>query len=186
MNRAMKLNKSGIYFPVFGICMGMQYMLIVQSRNDELTEGFDSLNNYELPFNLHSSSRIMRTVSPVEEKILRETLALHNHSRGLSPDKFKQYKALTNLYNITATDKDRSGKEFISSIEGKKYPFYGFQWHIEHNKHAMKYFGRFIRNEMSRHVSRKCANITRKMKRKHRKTIKNGMDVSAFYYKHTE
>jgi gamma-glutamyl hydrolase len=172
MNRAMKLNKSGIYFPVFGICMGMQYMLIVQSRNDELMEDFDSFNNYELPFNLHSSSRIMRILSHVEEKTLRGTVALHNHSRGLSPDKFKRYKALTNLYNITAIDKDRTGKEFISSIEGKKYPFYGFQWHPEHNTHAVKYFGRFIRNEMSKHVSRKCDNTTRRMKRKHRKTIK--------------
>ncbi len=183
MNQAIQLNKAGIYFPVFGVCMGMQYLLMVQSGVDELMEEFDSFNNYELPFNLSKGSRIMQGLSPREDNTLRGTLALHNHSRGLSPEKFKRYKALTNFYNITAIDKDRAGKEFISSIEGKKYPFYGFQWHPEHSKHAVKLFGRFIRNELAKHTSKKCVSNTRKMKRTHRKTVKNGMDVSAFYYK---
>ena len=36
---------------------------------------------------------------------------------------------LTAFYNVLSVNKDRNGKEFVSTIEAKKYPIYGSQWH---------------------------------------------------------
>ena len=40
-------------------------------------------------------------------------------------------KYLPNFYNQLSLNNDREGVTFISSMEGKKYPVYGTQWHPE-------------------------------------------------------
>jgi gamma-glutamyl hydrolase len=37
------------------------------------------------------------------------------------------------MFHITSTNFDRDGRPFVSSIEGKKFPFYGVQYHPEKN-----------------------------------------------------
>ena len=56
---------------------------------------------------------------------------MNNHKMGLSPTKFKKHKNLNSMFKIVSTNKDRKGKEFVSTIEAHHYPFYGVQWHPE-------------------------------------------------------
>lgn len=44
----------------------------------------------------------------------------------MHPDTFNEIPVLSEYFKIVATSKDRDGKLFISIIEGKSYPFYGF------------------------------------------------------------
>ena len=45
--------------------------------------------------------------------------------------RYTQFPLLAEWYRVLSTSKDRNGIEYISTIEGKKYPFFGTQWHPE-------------------------------------------------------
>lgn len=65
-----------------------------------------------------------------------ETLQSHNmtylsHSWGFSPEVYLTDPGLKENYRPTSTQVSEAGDEFVSSVEGIKYPFYGTQFHPE-------------------------------------------------------
>lgn len=54
-------------------------------------------------------------------------IALENHEYGMPPEFYERWPILSQWYNILSTTKDRNGTEYISTMEGKKYPFTGGQ-----------------------------------------------------------
>jgi gamma-glutamyl hydrolase len=52
-------------------------------------------------------------------------LALENHEVAVLPPQYERWPILKKWYNILSTTLDRNGVEYISTIEGKKYPFTG-------------------------------------------------------------
>ena len=52
-------------------------------------------------------------------------LAFENHEYGLPPGFYYRFPVLSAWYNILSTSKDRNGTEYVSSMEGKKMPFFG-------------------------------------------------------------
>lgn len=60
-------------------------------------------------------------------------LTFNSHSHGTSPAKFAANIPLSNFYEVVGTSADSNGKEFVSMVAGKRYPFYGTQWHPEKN-----------------------------------------------------
>ncbi len=52
-------------------------------------------------------------------------LALENHMYGMPPSMYDKYPILSEWYTIISTTKDRNGTEYVSSMEGKKMPFFG-------------------------------------------------------------
>jgi gamma-glutamyl hydrolase len=52
-------------------------------------------------------------------------LALENHMYGMPPYMYEKYPILSEWYTIISTTKDRNGTEYVSSMEGKKMPFFG-------------------------------------------------------------
>ena len=63
--------------------------------------------------------------------------------------KFKRHKNIDKFYKIVSTSKDRKGRDFVSTIEGRFYPFYGVQWHPERSS-AMDYFAKFFVKELKK------------------------------------
>ncbi|EDO28194.1 predicted protein, partial [Nematostella vectensis] len=61
-------------------------------------------------------------------------ITLNNHHYALAPGDFGKNDALSSFYKVLSTNVDRKGKEFISTVEGIKYPVYGVQWHPEKNQ----------------------------------------------------
>lgn len=47
------------------------------------------------------------------------------------PQHLLQTPALSEVFQILSTNEDRVGRTFVSTVEGKKCPFYGSQWHPE-------------------------------------------------------
>jgi len=160
MKLAIDANDKNDYFPVWGGCMGFQQMLIMADGKDNLDdflEKFDSFGNLELPLIFTDEgvdSRIMKHAKETNPKyilkLMEENLTLNNHMMGLSPEKFKQSKLLSNFYKIVSYNYDRKGKQFVSTIEGIDYPFYGVQWHPERDIVNMQYFSQFFANEVSK------------------------------------
>lgn len=38
---------------------------------------------------------------------------------------------LSAMFDVLSVNDDKQGRTFVSTIEGKKLPFYGVQWHPE-------------------------------------------------------
>jgi hypothetical protein len=48
---------------------------------------------------------------------------------GLSPEKMISNGALADFFRVLTTTPDQNGKIYVSSVEARKYPIYGTQWH---------------------------------------------------------
>ena len=175
---AMKYNDKGEYFPIWGGCMGMQQMMIIADEHDDLEHlltRFDSFRN--LMERLHLTpegkrSRIIRYLdASTIKKIQKKSCTLNNHKMGITPTKFKQHKNLDNFYKIVSWSPDRKGKKFVSTIEGRYYPFYGVQWHPERSS-EMDIFAKFFKSELKKNH--------RKVRKTRRRIIKK--DIDCFNY----
>ena len=153
---AMKENDKGNHFPIWGGCMGMQQLMIIADGHDDLDkllQRFDSFDNLLLTLDFTEDglhSRMMSGATQAQlKKLSKKDCTLNNHKMGLSPTKFKRHKNIDKFYKIVSTSKDRKGRDFVSTIEGRFYPFYGVQWHPERSS-AMDYFAKFFIKELKK------------------------------------
>jgi gamma-glutamyl hydrolase len=149
---ALAANDNGTHFPVWGTCLGFEWLVeLVSGDYKILEEGFDS-ENVSLPLSLTgaaSSSRLYGpTVSVPGHRDRSEAaaaqwrsdlgdasnpVAMNNHQAGISPSKFAADAKLPTFFTVLSTNQDRGGRSFVSTLEGKAYPVYGTQWHPEKN-----------------------------------------------------
>jgi hypothetical protein len=131
-NMAVASNDAGDPFPIWGTCLGHQLLQILAtniSRNDLLVET-DSVAHpatLELTDAAKESRMFGGMPSDLIEKIgsADYNIALENHMYGVPPAFYERWPDLAEWYNVLSTTKDRNGLEYISSIEGVKYPFFG-------------------------------------------------------------
>lgn len=137
-NMAVQANKRGDIFPIHGTCLGFQLLHILASnvsRNVLLVDTDSVSHASTLDWAPGADrSRLFGGLSPdIFEKIPdpNYNLTLENHMYGMPPFMYKRFPDLAEWYTITSTTKDRNGTVYVSSMEGKKYPFTGTQWHPE-------------------------------------------------------
>ena len=55
------------------------------------------------------------------------------HTYGIDPSKFETDAGLKEMFELTSVSytTETNGKAFAATIEGKKYPFFGTQFHPE-------------------------------------------------------
>lgn len=137
-NAAIKLNDNGVYFPMWGTCLGFQFLNIMGAGEDEsvLTGTFDS-EDYPIPLNFTAaakSSYMLSSISPdIFSALSKENITQNEHSFGVTPQAYASHPKLFSFFNVLATNFDRKGKEFVSLVEGTKYPVYASQFHPEKN-----------------------------------------------------
>lgn len=180
---AIKENDKGNYFPIWGGCMGMQQMVIAAEGSNNyknLLEEFDSHKNLYLPLHFTEKGKNSEIFSLYNKKQLKDMevkkCSLHNHMLGISPAKFKKHKHLNNFYDIVNISYDRNNKPFVSTIEGKKYPFYGVQWHPERKKNFYK-LSVFFANEVKKNNNKIYEIKTKNMKTKKIKCMRYSNDL---------
>jgi len=128
-------NDNGVHFPLWGTCMGFQELLCLADNNTSILDGpFDS-EDLPLALKLTSAaeqSRLFKAMgSNLQEIVTKEKVTYNNHHQGLTPKHFNNLPRLVEFYNVLSTNEDAKGSPFISTIEAKKYPFWGVQWHPE-------------------------------------------------------
>jgi len=124
------------YFPLWGTCMGFQNLHILAAWDEKVLCEFcyDSTNvSWSLDMNSKAkSSRFLGSLPPVAFLTLASKNVTYNwHHDGIEPRAYQQFPKLAEFYDVLSTNVDKKGKTFLSTIEAKKWPIYGIQWHAE-------------------------------------------------------
>lgn len=167
-NLALQANDAQDYFPIWGTCLGFEFLSIVVANDINVLTGFDA-ENISLPLQLTPYAARSRLFSQLENRQPWLAYLSHNnvtenyHHWGVGVDTFQANAALSTFYALISTSEDRNGLPFVSSVEALKYPIYAVQYHperslfewdsteqIDHSASTiaiMQYFGRFFVNE---------------------------------------
>jgi len=132
---AKAANDAGDYFPIWGTCLGFEFLATVANNDDgHLTR----CNSYDYAAQLNfleewEESRLFKQVDDeVLDILTSQSVTVNFHRFCLTPENFTKY-GMDQFWNSLSVNYDEAGIEFISSFEAKKYPFYGVQFHPEKN-----------------------------------------------------
>jgi gamma-glutamyl hydrolase len=139
-DKVVKANDAGDFMPLWGTCMGFQWLLIAQSRDSSILDPpSGQMDSYNLTLALlpspsFASSKLFAP-APASLKTVFTSLnvTMNNHHYGIFPDHLKDTPSLKQFFSVLSTNFDRQGVEFVSTIEAFKYPIFGSQWHPEKN-----------------------------------------------------
>lgn len=139
-DKVVELNKNGNYFPLLGICMGFQWLLVAATNDINILDppsGQMDSYNYSIPIIFTDTARQSRAFSGASLEILKtlstENVTMNNHHYGIWTDHFKATPTLTSFFNVLSNSYDRQNRQFVSDIEAFDLPIYGHQWHPEKN-----------------------------------------------------
>jgi len=123
IRKSKSYNDHGIYYPIWGICLGFELLILLEESDDLPTlfqevEVREHYSSSSLQFT-SAKSRIASYFTPTEIRRFKKTqCVIHRHTYA-----FKDYPFLIKV----AVDHG-----YLSMFEFKDYPFYGCQFHVEH------------------------------------------------------
>ncbi|XP_068956115.1 gamma-glutamyl hydrolase [Petaurus breviceps papuanus] len=130
--KALKANKEGDYFPIWGTCLGFEELTVLTSG--ELLLTLTNTNGVALPLNFTEAATESRMFQNISKDLLEafatEPLTSNFHKWSLSLKNFTTNKKLSEFYKVLSTN-TYEDIEFISTMEAYDYPIYGVQWHPE-------------------------------------------------------
>ncbi|XP_022181745.1 gamma-glutamyl hydrolase A-like [Myzus persicae] len=133
---AKRINDDGDRFPILGICLGFELLLIASIGGKNPLARCNS-NDVNLPLNLISTmeekSVLFKTMpKDVRNILLTEPVTANHHNHCVTQKNFTSMK-LDDFWNPITINKDENNLTFISTVEAKNYPFVGLQFHPEKN-----------------------------------------------------
>ncbi|XP_070690075.1 gamma-glutamyl hydrolase [Pempheris klunzingeri] len=133
---AVAANDAGDFFPIWGTCMGMQLLTVLVAGENLLTN--TTAENIALPLNLTTEAGSSRMFASFPNELMKaltqEPLTGNFHHYGLTVKTFQENAKLQSFFSVLSTNVAENGAHFVSTLEGKRYPFYGVQWHPEVNR----------------------------------------------------
>ncbi|XP_067251590.1 gamma-glutamyl hydrolase [Chanodichthys erythropterus] len=133
---ALKAHDEGEYFPIWGTCLGFQLLTVLVAGENLLSKTTAENVTYPLNFSAEAqSSRMFANIPPDLRKALsQEPLTANFHHYGVTKEAFMGNEKLKDFFSVLSTNIAENGLEFVSTMEGRKHPFYGVQWHPEVNR----------------------------------------------------
>lgn len=129
-------NDRGIHFPLFGHCMGFQLLSMIVSEDFNILEK-EQVEDRGLPLNFTRKAATSRIFQNAPDWVMKtlgtEPVTMNYHHWGIGERHYLANAHLNNMFDILSTNVDDFGDTFVSTVEGKRYPLYGFQWHPEKN-----------------------------------------------------
>jgi len=138
-NLTIEASLKGDYLPIWGTCMGMQLLSILSAESQDVLSryAFDS-ENLPLPlkftFDAYTSFLFGSAPLDVINIFATEDVTMNLHHDGVTPEAYAKSQKMQNVFAVLSTNRDRLGKIFLSTIEGKNAYLYGVQWHPERNQ----------------------------------------------------
>ncbi|KAB0796136.1 hypothetical protein PPYR_10197 [Photinus pyralis] len=139
---ALERNRNGDYYPIWGICLGMELLIEVANGlgQREVREACLS-KKVSLPLEFRKDIQSSRTFGSAPKEVIKillnENVTYNYHQFCVTEKGLKEF-GLEKDWVILSTNRDINGLEFISSYESKHYPFYGVQFHPEKNMFEFK------------------------------------------------
>ncbi|XP_078297822.1 gamma-glutamyl hydrolase [Panthera onca] len=131
-NLAIQSFDDGDYFPVWGTCLGFEELSYLISGECLLT--LTKTEGVTMPLNFTKGAFQSRMFQNFPADLLMslslEPLTANFHKWSLSMTNFTMNEKLKKFFNVLTTNTDGE-TEFISTMEGYRYPVYGVQWHPE-------------------------------------------------------
>jgi len=137
---ALKANDNGDVFPVWGTCMGFQFLSMLTAGTESIlceecftTEGMSlPLNFTDLASTSHLYAEMYSTQPDVFKAAATLPLTANSHHDGILSSTYETNTKLSDFYNVLSVNTDpNNGRVFASSIEAKNYPVLATQWHPE-------------------------------------------------------
>lgn len=145
--RAVKANDEGEYWPVWGTCLGFEWIVQVFGGDGALQSGFDAVDEH-MDIDLTQVSERKRMLAFANASVLRwlthDNVTYEDHVSGIEPGRFMQSPGLTAEFEILADSRDRKGRPYVAMIQGKRLPFYAVQFHPEKIRYVEN--GRYAHN----------------------------------------
>jgi imidazoleglycerol phosphate synthase glutamine amidotransferase subunit HisH len=131
-----EFNENGNFFPVWGTCLGMELMMMLESKNNILTRC--SSHDQALPLEFAHNAEGLRAngimFRDVQEEQFKEMMtynvSINYHGWCLTQPSLANSE-LMKKYRVVATNTDKKGLKFVSILEGFINPFYTVQFHPE-------------------------------------------------------
>ncbi|OQV13283.1 Gamma-glutamyl hydrolase [Hypsibius exemplaris] len=129
---ASAANSEGTYFPIWGTCLGFEFLNVVYSNENVLSHC--SGENLSLPLDFQPGYRKSRLFKNAPAQILeilnRDNMTANSHHFCVSVEDYKKFN-LTQAMRLLSTSTSPGGEVFVSSVEVVDRPFYGVQFHPE-------------------------------------------------------
>lgn len=133
---AKKAFDKGDYFPLWGTCLGFQFLATAVSGTSSILSSSDA-ENLVLPLDFSRGYKESRMFSSMSSKLAKylstASTTVNLHRNCVTTASFDGNMKLTQFFRVLSTNYDRNQKHFVSTMEGIKYPFYATQWHPEKN-----------------------------------------------------
>ncbi|XP_026100152.1 gamma-glutamyl hydrolase-like [Carassius auratus] len=152
---ALNANDEGDYFPIWGTCLGFQLLTVLVAGENLLSKTTAENVTYPLNFTAEASPSRMFTNFPsdIRKALSQEPLTANFHHYGVTKEAFLGNEKLSGFFSVLSTNIAQNGFEFVSTVEGRKYPFYGVQWHPEVNRFQWDPHYNFPHSRNAVHVS---------------------------------
>ncbi|CAF3504123.1 unnamed protein product [Rotaria socialis] len=124
-------------FPVWGTCLGFEVLLMLTRSSIDILEpckGYDFAT--ELTFMPDAAdSQLLGSSLPLNIKnaLQNDSTTANYHNFCMRPTNFSADPILSTFYKMLTISSDLEGKTFVSTIESRRYPVFGVQWHPEKN-----------------------------------------------------
>jgi gamma-glutamyl hydrolase len=195
-NEVVKMNDEGIHFPVWGTCLGFQWVSQYFANDRHLLKShpvadaplhldFVSTANQTSWFNNMDSS-LKKIFASKDFKV-----TMNNHNWGVAVDDF--HKKLSGNFTLISTNIDTVGGTFVSTMQHRKFPIYGAQWHPEKNNyefgvnHSGDSYSSTMHSIESVLASQYCSNLFVEECRKNSNSFSNWKELQArLTYSHTK
>jgi len=136
-NKAIAANDAGDFFPIWGSCLGFELMGIIVANNASILSVASFVaEGLSIPLEFEPGARQSRLFGPlcpdhIFSLLSDQNVTVNLHRDGFDPAVFYATSPLTAFFDVLSTNVDEVDSPFISSIEAKRYPFYGVQFHPE-------------------------------------------------------
>ncbi|KAL3682652.1 hypothetical protein R1sor_000674 [Riccia sorocarpa] len=133
---AIEANDKGNYFPIYGVCLGLELLSVIVAGSNIL----DECPAHKVASTIHFVDEAAKSKSffkwipkDVLEKMETEPLVVQNHDYGVKPATHASIKPLDEFFEVLAVTPDTNGDLFISAMQGRKYPVTAVMFHPEKN-----------------------------------------------------
>ncbi|CAL8123308.1 unnamed protein product [Orchesella dallaii] len=136
MKLAKEANDKGDYFPVWGTCLGFEFMLFAEGNGQDARTQCQANNQLDkLRFQKDAMQSMLfgKARKSVINTLGTKAVTANFHHLCLTPENFTRF-GLDQSYYLLSTSYDPVGNvTYVSAVESINYPFFAVQFHPEKN-----------------------------------------------------